>query len=192
MKKIPTLFVRTYRGGRMATPEVVHGFEWVALGRGEATEKVDGAACAIIGGRFYKRYDAKAGKTPPKGAIPCQPKPSENGHWPHWVKVDKESNADRWFVNAYYNTPWAVEDGTYEAVGIHFQKNPYGLDDDYLEPHGRIKLKDCPRDYDGIREYLRTHEIEGIVFWLNGEPKCKIKRSDFGFEWPIKQTEAVK
>lgn len=23
-----------------------------------------------------------------------------------------------------------------------------------------------------------------IVFWLNGEPVCKIKRKDFGWEWP--------
>ena len=23
-----------------------------------------------------------------------------------------------------------------------------------------------------------------IVFWKDGEPRCKIKRSDFGFPWP--------
>ena len=28
----------------------------------------------------------------------------------------------------------------------------------------------------------------GIVFWLNGEPICKIKRSDFGYEWPVKDS----
>jgi len=75
-------------------------------------------------------------------------------------------------------------DGTYEAVGLHFQGNPYGLDEDFLERHGRIKIKDCPRTFDGIREWLRVHPVEGIVFWLDGEPKCKIKRSDFGFKWP--------
>ena len=37
-----------------------------------------------------------------------------------------------------------------------------------------------------IKEYLEDHEIEGIVFWLNGEPVCKIKRTDFGLKWPIK------
>jgi hypothetical protein len=25
-----------------------------------------------------------------------------------------------------------------------------------------------------------------LVFWLDGEPVCKIKRSDFGFKWPVK------
>lgn len=24
---------------------------------------------------------------------------------------------------------------------------------------------------------------EGIVFWKDGQPQCKIKRSDFGFPW---------
>jgi hypothetical protein len=28
---------------------------------------------------------------------------------------------------------------------------------------------------------------EGIVFWRNGEPQCKIKRTDFGFTWPPKK-----
>ncbi|MBR1609071.1 MAG: hypothetical protein IJ678_05595 [Kiritimatiellae bacterium] len=40
------------------------------------------------------------------------------------------------------------------------------------------------RTFDGIRDYLCEHEIEGLVFWHDGEPQCKIKRSDFGFIWP--------
>ena len=34
-----------------------------------------------------------------------------------------------------------------------------------------------------IRTYLETHVIEGIVFWKDGHPRCKIKRKDFGFPW---------
>lgn len=189
VKKIPTLFVREYDdGGIILTRDVMPGFEWVLKGEGEATEKVDGAACAIINGVLYKRYDAKRGKEPPKGAIPCQPKADPiTEHWPHWVKVDTRIAADKWFVQAWVNTPWAVADGTYEAVGIHFQSNPYGLDADFLEKHGRIKVKDFPRTFDGMREYFRTHFIEGVVFWKDGEPRCKIKRSDFGFNWPVKE-----
>lgn len=44
-------------------------------------------------------------------------------------------------------------------------------------------LEDVPRSFEGIRDYLQEHYIEGIVFWRNGEPRCKIKRSDFGFKW---------
>ena len=46
-------------------------------------------------------------------------------------------------------------------------------------------IRDCPRTFEGLRDYLREHEIEGIVFWKDGEPRCKIKRSDFGFKWPL-------
>lgn len=195
MKKIPTLFVREYDdGGIILTREVLPGYEWVLLGEGEATEKVDGAACAVIKGCLYKRYDAKRGKVPPKGAIPCQPEADPfSGHWPHWVKVDTRNSADKWFVQAWVNTYWIGEfgdpktEGTYEAVGLHFASNPYGLDADFLERHGRIKIRDFPRDFDGMREYFRTHPIEGVVFWKDGEPRCKIKRSDFGFKWPVKE-----
>ena len=193
VKKMPTLFRREYDdGGITLTREVLPGLEWVLRGEGEATEKVDGAACAIIGGVLYKRYDAKHGKESPKGAIPCQEKPDPyTGHWPHWVAVDTRKSEDRWFVSAFANTPWVSlngesAEGTYEAVGLHFQSNPYGLDADFLERHGRIKVKDFPRNYDGMKEYFRTHEIEGIVFWKDGEPRCKIKRSDFGFRWPVR------
>ena len=189
MKKIPTLFEREFdERGRikrvLETPKT--GFEWVFDGEGVATEKVDGACCAIIGGKFYKRFDAKEGRKIPAGAIPCQPmRDPYTGHWPHWVAVNMESNGDKWFRMAYVNSPWVNEDGTYEAVGPHFQSNPYGLDEDCLEKHGRIVIHDCPRTFEGIREYLRTHEIEGICFWKDGKPMCKIKRSDFGFKWPV-------
>lgn len=35
--------------------------------------------------------------------------------------------------------------------------------------------------------WLNEHPIEGLVFWLDGEPVCKIKRTDFGLEWPVKK-----
>ena len=193
-KKIPTLFKRVWDDGACygVVNEVTPGCEWVLAGEGEATEKVDGAACAIISGVFYRRFDAKGGKTPPRNAIPCQPAPDPiTGHWPHWLPVDNRRATDKWFVQAFFNTPWIGEisdgsaDGTYEAVGLHFQSNPYGLDADFLEKHGRIKVKDFPRDFEGMREYFRTHYIEGVVFWKDGKPMCKIKRSDFGFKWPV-------
>lgn len=198
MKKMPTLFKREFsdRGGILRIlPEVAPGCEWVGAGEGIATEKVDGACCAIIGGRFYKRYDAKRGRGGRlrSGAIPCQREPDPiTGHWPHWIPVDASRTEDKWFVVAWANSPWCVEDGTYEAVGPHFQANPYWLDDDFLDRHGRIKLPDCPRDFDGIREYLAAHEIEGIVWHRGNGEMCKIKRSDFGFEWPVKENKEGK
>ena len=193
MKKIPTLFKRQYDdAGRIVDmlPIVNPGLEWVLEGEGEATEKVDGSCTAIIDGKFYRRFDAKEGRKIPDGAIPCMPmRDPYTGHWPHWVAVNMESNGDKWYRMAYVNSPWVNEDGTYEAVGPHFQNNPYGLDDDFLEKHGRIKIPDFPRTFEGMKEYLRTHEIEGVVFWKDGVPRCKIKRSDFGFKWPVPRTD---
>ena len=188
MKKIPTLFERIYENHKIVgiTDKITPGCEEAFL-KGEATVKFDGSCCSIINGEFYKRYDCKKGKIPPEGAIPCCDPDPITGHWPHWVKVDPENPADKWFYTAYINSDSEfLQDGTYEACGPHFQKNPYGLCYDELIKHGSL-LINVNRDFESIKEYLEDNKIEGIVFWLNSEPVCKIKRSDFGFEWPIKE-----
>lgn len=185
MKKIPTLFARTFANHRVIgiTDEITTGCEYAFL-NGDATVKMDGACCAVIDGVFYKRYDAKNGKKPPAGAIPCCEPDPVTGHWPHWVKVDFNDPDDKWFTRAYENTP-RLQNGTYEAIGKHFNGNPYSLYDDILERHGAQKVY-VERTFDGIKKYLEENYIEGLVFWLDGEPVCKIKRSDFGFPWPVK------
>ena len=186
MKKIPTLFERVFENHKIVgiTPKVTPGMEWVLDGQGDATIKIDGSCCAIINGEFYKRYDAKNGKTPPENAIPCCDSDPITGHHPHWVKVDRNCPSDQWFVRAFDSTSivFDLEDGTYEAIGKHFNGNPYHLDDDSLVRHGKMTVQ-CERTFEGIKKYLEDNYIEGLVFWLDGEPKCKIKRSDFGFEW---------
>jgi len=198
MKKIPTLFVREFENHRVAKvlPEVTPGFEWVLRGEGVPTVKIDGACCAIIYGKFYKRYDAKKDKygnqkLPPSGAIPCCDPDPVTGHWPHWVLVDGNDPADKWFIEARQYSEaldgdFKLPNGTYEAVGKHFNSNPYGIKEDLLIRHGEQIIGNLARSFEGIREYLRDNLVEGIVFWKDGEPQCKIKRSDFGFEWPIK------
>ena len=186
MRKIPTLFERVYDNHRKVDilPNVTAGMEWVMQGEGIATEKYDGSCCAIIDGEYYKRYDAKQGKTPPFGAIPCCKPDPITGHWPHWIKVDRNNKSDIWHIAAYdHSYGETLEDGTYEVIGPHFRNNPYELNEDILVRHGEKVLRDVPRSFEGIREYLREHNIEGIVFWKDGIPQCKIKRSDFGFAW---------
>lgn len=193
MKKIPTLFERDYLDDHTARakPIVTPGMEWVLEGEGVATVKYDGACCAIIGGEFYKRYDAKHGKPVPPGAIKCQEEADPiTGHLPCWIKCDRFNPADKWFwaaYDAYVSTlpqyPCDSLDGTYEAIGKHFQRNPYSISWDLLVPHGKYVVLLTDRSFEGIREYLQEHHFEGLVFWKNGKPRCKIKRSDFGFEW---------
>lgn len=126
MKKIPTLFERIYENHKVVgiTEKVTPGMEWVLDGEGTATVKWDGSCCAIIDGKFYKRYDAKKGRKVPANAIPCCPPDPVTGHHPHWVPVDKSNPADQWFVSAYENYHfWDNQnesdpiDGTYEAIG---------------------------------------------------------------------------
>ena len=56
------------------------------------------------------------------------------------------------------------------------------MTEDKLERHGIRKIQ-VERSFDGIKKYLEDNNIEGIVFWKDGEPKCKIKRKDFGIPW---------
>lgn len=192
MKKLPTLFQREFDGHRVVNilPQLTTlELEWVLKGEGVATEKIDGACCAIIGGTFYKRYDAKRNKqgimkTPPAGAIPCDEPDPVTGHWPHWVLVNAEEPMDHWFIAAKANTPGELFDGTYEAVGPHFNGNPHRLTQDVLIRHGQKIINLPDRTLEGIRSYLKEHCIEGIVFWKDGVPCCKIKRRDFGLKWP--------
>lgn len=214
MKKIPTLFERVYENHKIVDilPNVTKGMEWVLEGKGIATLKVDGSCCAIANGELYKRYDAKRGKPILEGAIKCQEEPDPiTGHLPCWVKVGENKPEDKWFMEAYKNAIDAgkiettnsglaggkisahrefvypkLQDGTYEAIGVHFQGNPYNLRSDTIVKHGTITIN-VERTFDGIKKYLSDHYIDGIVFWLDGEPRCKIKRSDFGLEWGNKK-----
>lgn len=193
MKKIPTLFEREFKDHKVVKvfPKVHPGMEWVLEGEGIATVKYDGSCCAVIDGKYYKRYDCKKGKIPPEGFIPCCKPDSITGHWPGWVKVDEKNPADKWFVMAYEmtvmleNYGMKLSDGTYEAVGRCFQNNPYNFASNKLIKHGK-EIVEVERTFEGIKKYLSEHRIEGLVFWKDGIPQCKIKRLDFGFEWPSK------
>lgn len=100
-----------------------------------------------------------------------------------------DNPADKWFVAARNNSWDDLPDATYEAIGPHFQKNPYGLDKDVLVRHGTISIDIPNPSFEGIRRGLELAAMEGIVFWHEGAPLCKIKRKDFGFKWPVTQDE---
>ena len=200
MKKIPTLFEREYENHKVVgiTDKLTSPNLQVVLdGKAIPTVKIDGSCVAVIDGKWYKRYDCKKSKKAPTGAIPCQDTPDEvTGHWPHWVELDETKPEDKWFIKAFKNYSLLDEKKlpdntngkamTFEAIGPHFQGNPYGLVDDSLYLHGsKVITGEFKHTFEGIKEYLKYVPIEGIVFWYDGEPLCKIKRSDFGYEWPV-------
>ena len=184
MKKIPTLFIKNFdKNGKFIgiSQEITPGMEWVLAGEGDATIKYDGSATMIKDGVFYKRYDCKRGKTPPEDFIPCCDPDPNTGHWPGWVKVKENDPGDKWYIAAYNNSE-DHSDWTYEAIGKHFQSNPYNLDKDVLIKHGQ-DIVTVERSYEGLKKYLEENNIEGLVFWKDGEPKCKIRKKDFEIKW---------
>ena len=190
MKKIPTLFKRiTPDKGKKSL--VTNEFNDVQLSQLRATIKWDGTPVMYDGERWYKRFDLKPGRKLPSDAIPCQSHPDNiTGHWPHWVPVLLSDPGDNHISQAIYNYTHyyaaQIAMGTYEAIGPGINGNPYNLVEDTLRYHGEKILPDIRINYEYLYTYLSDNAIEGIVFWNYYEPVCKIKRSDFGFEWPPK------
>lgn len=142
------------------------------MGRHKKTEKVplfpveliDGIRCAIVGGRLYK---------------------VNNGEF---FPVERQNPVNKWVISAWYNSPWIKEDGRYTAVGLHIKGNPYGLDDDFLEKDGRIRILEKIETEDDIRKYFRAHPIYGIAFCReDGKVERIVHRTQYGFRWPEKE-----
>ncbi len=184
MKKTISLFQRNYDGDRLVRDEIIPGAEWVVAGEGVATRKYDGTCCMVRGGVLYRRYDAKAGKTPPAGFEPAQPEADANTrHWPGWLPVgDGPDDARHREGLAHYLGYAAIEDGTYELCGPKVQGNPERKPVHMLIRHGSEVLNDFPRDFNAIRGYLATHDIEGVVWHHDDGRMVKIKGKDFGLQ----------
>lgn len=185
---MPSLFLRNYDNGKETTREVNPVAQWVIDGEGVATRKFDGTCCMIRNGKLYKRYDAKVftvdkktgkkniwNRTPPEDFEPCQEVDEITGHQPGWIPV-KDIPQDKWFNSVDIS---GLEDGTYELCGPKVGTNAEGFGEHVLIRHGTEVLDDCPRDYDGLKEYLKDKSIEGIVWHRSNGDMVKIKKSDF-------------
>ncbi len=183
MKKITTLFKKDPNDLGRVINEIHPDSAWVFEEHNVlATRKFDGTACAIIEGHLYKRYDVKKGKSVPDGAIPCQEPDAITGHWPHWIKCDRNDPANRWHFEAYDNLG-AFYDGTFELCGPKVQGNPEKFERHVLVRHGDEELTDCIGwSFEELKEYLTKKDIEGIVFHGDGNKMCKIRKSDFGIK----------
>lgn len=178
MRKIISLFQRDYDGDRLVRSEVVPGAEWVLAGEGIATRKWDGTCCLIRGGKLYKRYEVKAGKTPPPDWEPADDVDSVTGKRVGWRPVG-DGPDDQYHREAFAQfANW--EDGTYELCGPKVQGNAEGLEKHTLIPHGRHQV-DAPRTYDELSDWLVKGHIEGVVWWHEDGRMVKIKGKDFGW-----------
>lgn len=177
MKKIPSLFARNYDTDRLVRDELVPGTEWVAAGEGVATRKFDGTCCLVRDGKLFKRYTRHQSRPAPDGFEPVTEVDPVTGKQEGWLPVG-DGPEDAYHREAFLGEP----DGTYELCGPKVQGNPEGFKGHILHAHGVTHLSDCPRDFDGIKAYLATHDIEGIVWWHPDGRKAKIKAKDFGLK----------
>jgi len=184
MKKISTLYKKNPIDLSKVINEINPENRWVLEGFGIPTRKFDGTASAIINGELYKRYDVKRGKEAPNGAIPCQEPDEITGHYPHWVRCERENSADKWHFLAFDELD-KKEDATYELCGEKVQGNPEKLQGHKLLKHGCEVLPVTDFSFEGLKNYLSNPElaIEGIVFHhkITGE-MCKIRKHDFGIK----------
>jgi hypothetical protein len=198
MKKIISLFQRNYDGDHLVLNEVVPGAEWVLAGEGKPTVKFDGTCCLFKGGQWFKRYDAKAGKTPPSDFVPAQLEAdSVTGHWPGWVPV---TASDKWHNEAIklgmattgvtagrYAEMRPFKDGqTYELIGPKINANPESAISHVMVEHGAADFRVLNLTFEGIKETLATAKerfgksFEGIVWHHHDGRMVKIKTKDFG------------
>lgn len=197
MVKIPTLFMRGGKEYDFHVIPVLHpGCAWVLEGKGLVTVKVDGLCVKVMKDadgvpRLYRRLRPSTLEYSDAPFIPC-------------LRDDHtEQNLFAAFDNYRYPP---VSEGIYEAFGPNIQGNPQGTKTPgmvkinpvdgalIVRPDTVIKrgyghtLQDL---FDSIKAELAVSPIEGLVFVLEDPPMvpksyAKIKRKDFGFDWPIK------
>ena len=185
MKKMPTIFVRDMsKQPALVIDEMSPGCEWISSPDAIATRKHDGTCCLVRDGRLYRRYEVKKGKKPPEGFEPSQPPDENTGKQPGWLPVT-DAKQDRWHIEAADNAladGWMVPDGTYELVGPKVQGNPERYDTHRFLLHGCEQLRDVPTDFEGLRDWLSRHDVEGIVWHHHDGRMAKIKKKDFGLK----------
>jgi len=177
MRKIPTIFKRNPENMREIFDDPHPDCRWVFEGEGIATRKYDGTCVKIEDGRYFKRREIKNGKKEPDNFIEEQ-FDENTGNRVGWIPVDPISKEDRWHMKAFDPS---LPDGIYELIGPKIQGNP-----EKVKSHILFRISDArqytdvPRNFDGIAEWLKEKDIEGIVFHHPDGRMGKVKKRDFG------------
>jgi len=195
MRKIPTLFKRDPDDMSRVLPEVAVELPDDAV----PTFKWDGTCVMWDGTVLWARREVKPGKTPPPNWVEVD-RDDVTGKRQGWVAIAEPAGAQwKWHLAALeYRMDCQPEvvplpEGTYEAVGPHFQGNPHRISVDTLVEHGvaeTMPLPDVPTDYEGVKAFMESWAGEGVVWWADGKPVAKLKRRDFGLPWPIEPATA--
>lgn len=180
MKKIPTIFKRNPENLKEILHDHNDGCEWVFNGEGVATRKYDGTCCRVLDGELWKRRELKKHKVRPKNFVIAD-FDVVTGKTVGWVLVSPENKEDKWHVEAFKDK--SLSDGTYELCGAKVQGNPEKYESHTLISHdSAIEYDLLDRSYDGIRDFMKDMDIEGIVFHHEDGRMAKIKKRDYGLK----------
>lgn len=194
MKKVPTIFLREWPNPGRVTMKRNPLTSWVFAGEGRVTCKIDGLACLVRDGVFYKRKEILPGKRPPKN-FRAVDRDITTGKLYGWVPValspENKNHMEAW--NRIVKARVMPADGTYELVGPLVQGNPHEFKEHALLRHGHIMLNPGILEerfknplYVTLKDDLELFMYEGIVWHHPDEIRmAKIKRTDFGFPWPM-------
>lgn len=177
MEKIPTIFEREVGGSNLAIDVKARGIDWFWDGEGVATRKWDGEPVLVQNRKLYKRLVLRRVQELHVEFIPCGPPDPVTGTRVGWTPVT-DAPGDIWFHSA----PLPIVNGTYELIGPRVRNNPERVSKQMFVMHGLNTLKGVPRDYAGLKDFLRVTDLEGVVWWRGDNSYCKIKKTDFGFK----------
>lgn len=212
MKKIPTIFLRDWgndpsRVTREPNPEA----EWLFDNPSAAlaTVKKDGTNVRLtikqgdVAGLHLilekRRNPSKKEKKRAEAAGLPTPEPT-------YVRALPDDPADKHIFKAMYETDYrGWPDGVWEceALGPKIQGGvesdvpvlyPFSFEPEVIANNPMTAMNPFEvtpiKIYEVIEEYLAVHEVEGIV-WHGpggrGGRMAKIKRRDFGLDWPVRR-----
>lgn len=194
MKKIPTLFVRNPENMKLVTQKVNPECSWLFDSSNAffSSIKKDGTNVSVL------IHDGKC-TTVFKRRNPTREQKAL-GDEPEYIFANRDDKGDQYIfaaVDATDFSSWPEGDYSCEALGPKIQGGiesnvpclyPFSWSPDLID---NDKLfKDGVISFDSIKDYLEKNEMEGIVFEEEVDDNhryAKIKRRDFGFEWPVKK-----
>jgi hypothetical protein len=178
--KIPTLFRRNPADMSKVLPEVLPEAAWVLAGEGVPTRKVDGTNIRVTvkGGRVVV-VEKRRNPTREEKAQGAEP-----GYVP---ASESDPSGKHIFVAVAGASLAALPDGAHscEAIGPKIQGGAESATPTlYFFGNTPERLPEFPRTFEGIRDFLTAHVLEGVVWHHPDGRMAKIKRRDFGLRWP--------
>jgi hypothetical protein len=181
MQSIPSLFTLDPQT-RLALPTVTEACRWVPEGFGLATRKWKGWPAMIRDNQIYRHFRVYGPRiaNPPAGFVPAgDPAYDVQDGW----MPCGDGDGDRYYQEAMHDyRKWChPPDDTYELVGPHIENNAEGFSRPTLVSHTRYRLYTCPVDYDDLKQFLRSFNYEGVVWYhREGRRMAKVRLGDFG------------